>query len=160
MDKKYLNISANSQGRAFLSVLFQSAPTGIQQTMPIFLAGNATSLSLYFQTAAAPTLSTSIRAPSTFIQQGFPANQEHAQTGGKIKYNLPQEKMKVNPNRHTSKGFLFATFVPCTEGTIVSKRFALLNETGTREAFLGKIILKNHQKPIPALQTPILNKEM
>lgn len=99
-------------------------------------------------------------APSTFIQQGSPANQEHVQTGGKIKYNLPREEMKVNPNRHTSKGFLFATFIPCAEGTIVSKRFALLNETGTREAFLGKIILKNHQKPIPALQTSILNKEM
>lgn len=105
------------------------------------------------QSAAAPTL-------STFIQQDFPANQEHVQTGGKIKYNLPQEKMKVNPNRHTSKGFLFATFIPCAEGTIVSKRFTLLNETGTREAFLGKIILKNHQKLIPAFQTPILNKEM
>lgn len=62
-------------------------------------------------------------APSTFIQQDPPANQEHAQTGGKIKYNLPREKMKVNPNRHTSKGFLFATFIPCAEGTIVSKRF-------------------------------------
>lgn len=108
--------------------------------------------------AAAPTLST--RAPSTFTQQDFPANQEHVQTGGKIKYNLLQEKMKVNPNRHTSKRFLFATFILCAEGTIVSKRFALLNETGTREAFLGKIILKNHQKPIPALQTSVLNKEM
>lgn len=113
--------------------------------------------------APKPSLQSCIKhqsPPTTFTQQDFPASQEHVQTGGKIKYNLPQEKMKVNPNRHTSKGFLLATFIPCTEGTIVSKLFALLNETGTRKAFLGKIILKNHQKPIPALQTPILNKEM
>lgn len=99
-------------------------------------------------------------APTAFIQQDFPANQEHVQTHSKIKHNLPQENTKVNPNRHTHKGFLFATFIPCAEGTILSKRFALLNKTGTREAFLGKIILKNHQKLIPALQTPLLNKEM
>lgn len=114
------------------------------------------------QPAAAPTLSTGIGVSCSqhIYPARFPTNQEHVQTQGKIKYNLPQEKMKGNPNRNTSKGFLFATFIPCAEGTIVSKRFALLNETGTREAFLGKIILKNHQKPIPALQTPVLNKEM
>lgn len=77
----------------------------------------------------------------------------------KIKYNLLQQNMKVNPNRHPSEGFLFAAFITCAEGTIASKQFALLNETKTREALLGKIILKNHQQPIQTLQTPILNKE-
>lgn len=99
-------------------------------------------------------------APSMFTQPDFPANQEYVQARGKIKYNLSQQSMKVNPNRHTSKGFLFATFITCAEGTIASKQFALLNETKTREAFLGKIILKNHQQPIQTFQTLILNKEM
>lgn len=76
----------------------------------------------------------------------------------KIKHNLPQQSIKVKPNRHTSKGFIFATFITCAEGTIARKQFALFNET--REAFLGMIVLKNHQQPLQTLQTQILNKEM
>jgi len=46
------------------------------------------------------------------------------------------------------------------EGTTASKQFASLNETRTREAFLGKITWKDYQQPIQTLQTPTLNKEM
>lgn len=40
--------------------------------------------------------------PSLFTQQHVPVNQEYAQSRGKIKYNLPQCSMKVNPNRQAS----------------------------------------------------------
>lgn len=68
------------------------------------------------------------------------------------------DSTQLNPNRHPSTRFFFVLFITHAEETIARKQFAVLHETKAREAFLGKIILRNHQQPIPALQTPILNK--
>lgn len=177
MDKRCPNIPALPSMSFLAHVLFQLAPAVTRQTIPTSLGKDSTSSSLHcgLRHLRSPACSCidpgcsqrrSSRwqrkpaAPSLLTQQDSPANREYTRARGKIKYNLPQQSMKVNPNRHTSKGFLFAAFITCAEGTTASKQFALLNETKAREAFLGKIILKKHQQPIQTLQTLTLNKEM